>query len=90
MVFACLFSYIFKLLVSQGRRKVESSVKVKIAAGAPPTVHIKKPKDGPNPVIKVFIKSSSKNSTSFRCEGVVEAGKFLLAGAGCDGMRVKV
>ncbi|XP_028391967.1 uncharacterized protein LOC114516639 [Dendronephthya gigantea] len=67
-------TYTFKLAVFGGTYKSESSVKVTIAPGTPPTVTIKKPKDGKKPIVIVFIKSSSNSPISFNCEGVVESG----------------
>lgn len=53
-------------------------MKVKIAAGNPPSVQIMKPKDAISPVVIVFIKSSSEKNTSFKCENVVEEGECLF------------
>lgn len=61
----------------KGTQNVTASVRVKISPGTPPTVQIKKPRDGIEPVIRVRIKSSRSGTTSFNCEGVVEEGEYL-------------
>ncbi|CAB4007553.1 uncharacterized protein LOC110241572 [Paramuricea clavata] len=67
-------TYTFTLGVFKGTQNVTASVRVKISPGTPPTVQIKKPKDGVKPVVRVRIKSSTSGTTSFNCEGVVEEG----------------
>ena len=74
-IFFVIFSYIFKLVTSQGLQQHETSVKVKVLPGSPPSVEIKPPRNSMKPRITVLLKSSQNRSTSFSCEGVVENGE---------------